>query len=358
MRRSLKVSLKFANTNKLNQIESLWVVYKQTTQDYLDRLGINQNLSEGYLKKYDCPLSYRYKQCAKRQALGIFDSWNKNKRKKGKPIIESPSMILDSRFIEFQKSKKTSFNYVVKIATLEKGKPVLIPVKSYGYLNQYLKNWRLIDGGRLLKQNNQWLIQITFEKEDTEIKDEGETLGIDIGIKKLIVDSDGNQYGKDIEGLMDKIQRKEQGSKAFKRALKERDCYINKTVKELPFETIKTITVENIKNIKLNTKKKKRLGKEFRSKFQRWTYSKLISRIRQLAEVGGVHYLLIAPAYTSQTCSECGFVSKLNRNGEIFLCKNCYYTTDADFNASKNILNLGLAQQSMVAGRVKNNVFL
>ncbi|MBU2559227.1 MAG: transposase [Bacteroidetes bacterium] len=170
-----------------------------------------------------------------------------------------------------------------------------------------------------------------------------------------MVDSEGKQYGKDIERLMDKIQRKQQGSMAFKRALKERNYYINKTVKELPFKEMRAIAIENIKDIKKNTKKEKRLRKEFRSKFQRWVYALLISRIQQLAEVGGVHCLLIAPQYTSQTCSKCGFVSKLNRNGEIFLCKNCYYTTDADWNASKNILNLGLAQQSMVAGKTKGN---
>ncbi|MBT9165241.1 MAG: hypothetical protein DDT23_01256 [candidate division WS2 bacterium] len=67
---------------------------------------------------------------------------------------------------------------------------------------------------------------------------------------------------------------------------------------------------------------------------------------------------MIAPAYTSQTCSYCGFVHKLNRNSEIFKCRNCDYTLDADYNASLNILNLGLAQQSMVAGNMKGNVCL
>ncbi|GFP22468.1 putative transposase, partial [Candidatus Hakubella thermalkaliphila] len=150
--------------------------------------------------------------------------------------------------------------------------------------------------------------------------------------------------------LMNKIHRKQPGSKAFKRALKERDYYINRIVKELPLAEVKTLVLENIKDIKKNTRKEKKLNKEFRSKFQRWTYSKLISRIQQLSEVGGVHCQMIAPAYTSQTCSKCGFVHTLNRNGEIFKCRQCGYTLDADYNASLNILNLGLAQQSMVAG--------
>jgi len=111
--------------------------------------------------------------------------------------------------------------------------------------------------------------------------------------------------------------------------------------------------VENIKDIKKNTKKRRRLRKQFRTKFQRWTYPLLIGRINQLCEINGVHFLPVEPAYTSQTCSKCGFVHKLSRNGEIFKCRNCGYTQDADYNASLNILNLGIAQQPMVAESVK-----
>ena len=82
----------------------------------------------------------------------------------------------------------------------------------------------------------------------------------------------------------------------------------------------------------------------------------LFSRINQLCELNGVHFSTIDPAFTSQTCNKCGFVHKLNRKGEIFKCKNCDYTLDADYNASLNILNLGLAQQFTVAGNMKINL--
>jgi len=286
----------------------------------------------------------------------MYKSWCRNKKKGEKPTLKG-SMTLDYRFIEIQKGEN-SFDYWVKVATLEKGKPILIPIKSYDYAGNYFKKWNLVKGGKLIKNGNDWFIILTFEKETPIKKKIGKAIGIDIGIKKLIVDSSGNEYGKEIESLMDKIQRKEQGSKAFKRALKERDYYINKTVKELPFNETKMIAMENIKNIKKNTKKEKRLNKQFRSKFQRWTYSKLIDRIKQSCEVGGVHCQMINPAYTSQICNKCGFVHKLNRNSEIFECRNCGYTLDADYNASLNILNLGLTQQSMVAGNMKGNICL
>jgi len=361
MKRGLKFSLALANTDKLKVLDKLSQEYKRTVNYFLKRLFQKKDLSEEFLKLYQSPLSYRYKQCAKRQAFKLFKSWCRNKKKGDKPKLRNPSLILDYRFLELQKSKNSnSFDYWLKIATLDKGKPILIPIKSYNYAQQYFKNWQLLKGGRLLKQNNNWFLELTFQKETPAKKEEGKVIGIDMGIKKLMVTSEGKEYGKDIESLIDKIQRKKQKSKAFFRALKERDYYINRVVKTLSWKELKAIVMENIKNIKQNTKKERKLGKLFRSKFQRWTYSQLLKRMKLTAEATGVHLQLVSPAHTSQTCSQCGAVHKLNRSNELFKCRNCGYTLDADYNASKNILKSYLAQQLMVAGSIKafNGIFV
>lgn len=351
MQRTLKFSLASANTNKLKYLDELSREYKRTVNYFLKRLFIKKGLSEEFLKLYRSPLSYRYKQCAKRQTFKIFKSWCRNKKKGNKPKLRNLSLILDYRFIELQRSKNSNlFDYWIKIATLNKGKPVFIPIKSYEYAQNYFENWGLLKGGRLIKANNDWFLGLTFQKEAPVKKEKGKAIGIDIGIKKLMVSSEGKEYGKDIERLMDKIQRKKQKSKAFIRALKERNYYINKVVKNINWNELKTIIMENIKKIKQNIKKERKLNKQFRDRLQRWTYSKLLNKIRLTAEATGVHLQLVSPAYTSQICSQCGAVHKQNRNCEIFNCRNCGYISDADYNASLNILNLGLAQQSMVAG--------
>ena len=57
----------------------------------------------------------------------------------------------------------------------------------------------------------------------------------------------------------------------------------------------------------------------------------------------GVGMILVNPAYTSQTCSQCGYVAKENRESQaVFICKKCSYTANADVNAAKNILKRGL----------------
>lgn len=354
MKRTLKFSLNLANVSKIQALKDLSEEYKKAVNYYLQILSSTRQyiLSEEEVKSFNSSLSYRYKQCANRQAIKIWKSWRRNKKKGNLPEFDG-SLILDSRFIEMEKAKNSTFDYWVKISTLNKGKRILIPVKSYDYANQYFDSWKLVNGGRIKLENNKWFLLLTFEKETPSKKNKGKAIGVDIGIKKLIITSEGKVYGKEIEPLMDKIQRKEQGSKAFKKALKERNYYINRTVKKLPFTNAKTVVMENIKDIKRNTKKERRLKKEFRSKFQRWTYPRLFSRVNQLCELNSVYFFTINPAFTSQTCNICGFVHKLNRKGEKFLCKNCGYTEDADFNASKNILKSYLAQQFMVAGSEK-----
>lgn len=47
-------------------------------------------------------------------------------------------------------------------------------------------------------------------------------------------------------------------------------------------------------------------------------------------------------AYTSQRCHVCNTVDKSSRQGEVYHCKTCGGTFDADINAAINILRLGV----------------
>ena len=61
----------------------------------------------------------------------------------------------------------------------------------------------------------------------------------------------------------------------------------------------------------------------------------------KLAERGG-HLVKINPAYTSQTCPECGSVNRANRENQAkFACVDCGHEDNADVNAARNILRAG-----------------
>ena len=62
----------------------------------------------------------------------------------------------------------------------------------------------------------------------------------------------------------------------------------------------------------------------------------------KLKERGG-RLIKVDPKHTSQTCNDCGHVSKENRYSQSkFACTVCGYTANADTNAAKNILVRGI----------------
>lgn len=65
--------------------------------------------------------------------------------------------------------------------------------------------------------------------------------------------------------------------------------------------------------------------------------------LRYKCEERGVKLIEVNPAYTSQTCSECGCVDKSNRQTQPhFECIECGYIENADINAARNILARGI----------------
>ncbi|CUM41322.1 putative virulence protein [Streptomyces venezuelae] len=64
------------------------------------------------------------------------------------------------------------------------------------------------------------------------------------------------------------------------------------------------------------------------------------------ARYTGTSVVKVNPAYTSQRCSACGFVTEGNRESQaVFVCKapDCGHREHADVNAGKNIKAAGLA---------------
>ncbi|WP_254591238.1 transposase [Methanocella conradii] len=53
--------------------------------------------------------------------------------------------------------------------------------------------------------------------------------------------------------------------------------------------------------------------------------------------MAGVPVVLVDGRNTSRTCSDCGYVDKNNRHGQVFKCLACGHEENADINAAKNI---------------------
>jgi IS605 OrfB family transposase len=70
-----------------------------------------------------------------------------------------------------------------------------------------------------------------------------------------------------------------------------------------------------------------------------WTYYDLQQKIRYKAEAEGIKVVLVAPQYTSQRCSCCGYIDEDNLDDSFtqFKCLECGYEADSDLNAAINI---------------------
>ena len=340
MKRSLKFALRFANTSKLAELDQLWEAYRDAVNYFIKDQEISD---EAEWRDYEVDIGTSFKQAALRQAIGMLKA-SKNDRF---PVLVRPSMILDQRFIKLEKSHN-NFDYWIKISTLDKGHPISVPIKSYNHANKYFHRWNLVNGGRLLRNDQgDWFIQLVFQRK-RERKKVIKVLGFDIGYRKLITDSDGRTYGIRMKALTEKAVRKQQGSKADKRVREEIKNYIGSTVKKAITGKF-NLAIEDLKGLKEN--KRGKWSKRMNRKFGCWFYALALKRIRDRAAVVGVQCLSVPPRYTSQMCPQCGYVDKSNRRGEKFKCLQCDFSGDADHIGAMNILQRGVCSGGSMTPR-------
>ena len=304
MIRKSTVSLKNINQNKKETLDLILNESKRVINSYIDELWKRKEFKLKFVDfKVDSWLSARMLQVLGKQASEIVKSQRKRKRKT-KPIFNSSNLTLDSKVISLY-SESNSFDLWFKLSSIGNKIKLHLPANKHFHCNKF-NNWKKRKSFRLFKRDDVYYITIFFEKETPKLKTKGKSKGVDIGYKKLIVSSDGEFLGNSTK--YEKISNKQQGSKAFKRSLKERDEDINIQCKSLDLEDVKTLYVEDLKNVKKNTKK--RIYKKFNNKLQRWLYPKVLDKLSLICEEKGIELVRIPPYYTSQRCSKCGEIHK------------------------------------------------
>lgn len=338
MIRKSTINLKFANQGKLEKLDVFAKEYQRVVNLFIDELWEAKQFKGSFVKQtnhIESWIAARAKQAASKQALAIVKSQRK-KKKKHKPVFNRLAVELDSRFIIISQ-EINSFDIWIRFMAGDKTK-INLPSQKHEHFNKLLNDgWKIKKSIRLRTNENGYFVDIYFEKEAPPLRKIGTQKAIDIGYKKLIVSSDGEFIGNSPE-IYEKIVRKNQGSKAFKRALIERDEFVNVSCKTLDLENVKELYAEDLKSVKHKSKGK--IRKKFNNKLQRWIYPKVLEKLSMLCEETGIMFEKVPPQYTSQRCCNCGVIYKSNRKGEIYKCA-CGTIMDADLNASKNILFIG-----------------
>jgi IS605 OrfB family transposase len=349
MIRKSTINLNSSNSRKLETLDKIFKEYNRVVNFIIQHLWDNNIFHGNFVK--DIPdsqtwFSQRLQQCAAKQALSIVKSQRKRKHKT-MPQFNRFSIELDSRFCEINQDLN-SFSIWIKLSSIGDKLKLWLPSQKHRQFDKF-KDWTLKKSIRLRMVDNNFFCDVYFEKSEPDKKQDGKEQSFDIGYKKLLVDNDGNKYGQNFEEICEKISRKEQGSKSFKRSLKERDEYINKVVKDIDLTETKVVYLEDLKNVKHNSK----IGRKFMNKLQRWSYSRVIDRFKLICEETGVQLEQVNPINTSRTCVNCGAIHTESRKGEEFKCIECGWSSDADHVGALNILIRGQGKMVSDFAKVK-----
>ena len=195
------------------------------------------------------------------------------------------------------------------------------------------------------------------------------TLGVDLGVINLAVDSDGELYSGEavdkVRGKIDSLKASLQskGTKSAKKHLKKLggresrfrrsvNHVISKRIVSKAKDTHRQIALENLGGIGDSTVRHSQ-----RRRHKSWAFFQLRSFIEYKAATTGVLVQVVDPRNTSRTCPVCGFVSKSNRKTQsTFSCRQCSFASNADIvgatNISRRAMSTSLSSRASLVGGV------
>jgi transposase, IS605 OrfB family, central region len=323
----------------LNNVKG-WLVYDK------DEIEIYERKGKDVEKKTVKVLEFHKKLARKifKHLLG------KNKR----PRFNNISMHLDGKVVDISKKKENKaveFDYWLKIATLEKGKPIYIPLKANTYAEEL--EGEFLNYCQVVKDDNGdiefRIIKQLKKKEYIPATDE---IAIDLGLNPLFATDKGDLFGRNFLDVLKSFDEKitKRMASLQKRNIKPRDDkkyrqhvdklrdYLKNEINRLINVIVKIYKPKRIIVEKLDFRSPE-LSKRLNRLIQRFGKKYIKQKLERLQQLYGIEIIEINPAYTSQECSSCGYVDERNRkNTQEFECRACGNKTNAQINGAKNIL--------------------
>jgi len=205
----------------------------------------------------------------------------------------------------------------------------------------------------LLYRDGSYYLAITVKTPDPPTADtSGGTLGVDLGITELAVDSAGNAYsGEAVKAIRRRVREarrrlQARGTRSAKRHLRKirrrqsrfrrntNHC-IAKQLVQTAVTAQKALALEALTGIR---ERASGFSRERRWLLGNWAFADLGAKIKDKAAAAGVPVVEVDPRNTSRTCSRCGHCEKANRQSQShFLCLRCGLDINADWNAALNI---------------------
>ena len=265
-----------------------------------------------------------------------------------------------AKFPNYHSKKGKNTFTVPQFATIENGKLWLPKFKSGISIRLHREIKGKMGKVSLTKTpTGKYFVSVfTTEEYNTPIEHTGKSVGVDLGLKDLLITSDGevfknNRYTKRYERKLAKAQkhlsRKKKGSSEYEnqrlkvarlheKISNSRADYLHKCSISL-VRRYDTICIEDL-NVK-GMERNHRLAKSITDA----SWGSFVSMLTYKTEWNGKRVVKIDRFFpSSQTCNVCGYVNKQTKDLSVreWECPVCHTHHNRDINAAINILRFGL----------------
>ena len=258
----------------------------------------------------------------------------------------------------YKNKKYSNIKIDIKEKMIKVPKLGLVKIRGYRNLNELTD--KIINITIEKEKTNKYYVSVITEKEEETPKKITPTsiVGIDLGIKDLVVTSDGEKYPnpkeinkreKRLKRMQRKLCRQVKGSNNYNKT-KEKIARIHSKIKNSRKHNIITIANKIVKehdiivSEKLNIKKMSSNHKLAKNILDAG-FNKICELLKWKAKLLGKYYYQVDTYYpSSKICSHCDNKTEITNDLKVRMweCENCGNTNDRDINASINIMFEGI----------------
>ena len=258
----------------------------------------------------------------------------------------------------YKNKKYSNIKIDIKEKMIKVPKLGLVKIRGYRNLNELTD--RIINITIEKEKTNKYYVSVITQKEEEIPKKITPTsiVGIDLGIKDLVVTSDGEKYPnpkeinkreKRLKRMQRKLCRQVKGSNNYNKT-KEKIARIHSKIKNSRKHNIITIANKIVKehdiivSEKLNVKKMSSNHKLAKNILD-VSFNKICELLKWKAKLLGKYYYQVDTYYpSSKICSHCDNKTEITNDLKVRMweCENCGNTNDRDINASINIMFEGI----------------
>lgn len=378
------------NPGKLATLNALAPIYLALCQQYVTLFCTEEQPDKFHAPVFSTPLSERWQRVAIQQATGIAQSWRTNKEQAYQdylndlleyqeqqvdgpldaqteepiwkewdvPMLHQTCIQANVNVVALEPAYDSTFDYWLKISTLEFRQQLLVPVKLADYHRKALEGKTINSSVTLNKRGNAWWLTLSYDEVVAmQTKPNAPVVGIDVGIANFVTTSTGKQYGT-FHGTLRERQKRDREKR--RRKAKLRTCLVKKGVKKLPSTSsrsgqrlIRHVRQEINRAVnqcfaehpdaqfayeQLSVATMKHKARAMNAYMRASNLAHIPKQIVWNAAKRGIRVTSVKSAYSSQECSVCHYPDRANRpDQQTFCCQICGYQAHADVNAATNI---------------------